>query len=275
MNQTFANILKTATLTVLLPFSIVSLIYSILSYLYLSGDDLVMPESEKLSYHYNLSLAGKILPSKTAAAPVKQIEATDRIRDIRLKGTYLEDVNSFIVIEDHLGTTFLYKGDRYMGYVLREIYSNRAVFEKNARHYDLVIDEGSDKHSTGTPDPGPQHSGAAQTAPDAESFEPVTVSRDTIDTYIKEPNKIWRNIRIQEIRKNGQITGFRVNYVKKGSFFDKTGLKSGDVIKAIDGSEIHSLADVMKYYNNINNLDGLSLTVQRGNEEVELEFNIN
>ena len=31
----------------------------------------------------------------------------------------------------------------------------------------------------------------------------------------------------------------------------------------------------MRYYNDIKNLDGLSLTVLRGGNEVELEFNIN
>jgi type II secretory pathway component PulC len=47
------------------------------------------------------------------------------------------------------------------------------------------------------------------------------------------------------------------------------------VIKAIDGSEIRTLSDVMRYYNNINNLDGLTLTVLRGGQEIDLEFNIN
>jgi len=126
-------------------------------------------------------------------------------------------------------------------------------------------------HSKSTPAASSSYSGGTS----AESFEPVAITHDEVEDYIKNPNKIWRNIRIQELRKNGQIDGFRVNYVKKGSFFDKAGLKSGDVIKAIDGNEIKSLSDVMKYYNDINNLDGLSLTVLRGGNEVELEFNIN
>ncbi len=277
MNQRSDSLIRMFTLYLLLPFAIVKLLYTIVGYLYLAKEDVLPPVTSTLSYHYSLDLASKILPFKTAAAPVKQIEVSDRIKDITLKGTYLEDVNSFIVIEDQLGTTFLYKGDRYMGYTLKEIYDNRAVFEKNGKHYDLVIDEGS-----GSAKGGAGHSGAASASysggsanANEESFAPVSVTHEEVQSYIKNPNKIWRNIRIQEIRKNGKIDGFRVNYVKKGSFFDQAGLKSGDVIKAIDGSEIRTLSDVMRYYNNINNLDGLTLTVLRGGQEIDLEFNIN
>jgi general secretion pathway protein C len=224
-----------------------------------------------------MDLGSKILSFKSKQPVVQQIEATNRIKDIKLKGTYLDGKQSFIVVEDQLGTTFLYKGDRYVGYVLKEIYDGRAIFEKNGKNYDIVIDE-----DEGTKNVHKVTSGTTAASDDAfmnsggrEPYEPVVVTRDEIDSYIKNPNKIWRNIRIQEIRKNGQINGFRVNYVKKGSFFDQSGLKSGDIIKAIDGNEIKSLSDVMKYYNDIKNLDGLSLTVLRGGNEVELEFNIN
>jgi general secretion pathway protein C len=274
MNRNSTNIPKAIILYLLLPFAVVKLLYSIVDYLYLPKDDVVVSKTENLGYHFSLDIGRKFLPTKTRVEPVQQIEATNRIKDITLKGTYLEDVNSFIVIEDHLGTTFLYKGDRYMGYVLKEIYDSRAVFEKNGKHYDVVINEKGAANSSPSPASGGGQAGGGGGLA-KEDFEPVSITHDEVQSYIKNPNKIWRNIRIQEIRRHGQIEGFRVNYVKKGSFFDQAGLKSGDVIKAIDGSEIRSLADVMKYYNNIDNLDGLSLTVERGGTDIDLEFNIN
>ncbi len=276
MNQTFSRVLKAFIVYVLLPFALVKILYTIVVFLFLSKDDVVQPKTENLSYHYSMDLGLKILSTKSSVPVVQQIEATNRIKDIALKGTYLEGDQSFIVIEDQLGTTFLHKGERYVGYRLVEIYDGRAIFEKNGKNYDLVIED--DEHQKSM-HPGSFSSGSGGAASsvheNADAFAPVVVTREEIDSYIKNPNKIWRNIRIQEIRKNGQIDGFRVNYVKKGSFFDRSGLRSGDIIKAIDGSEIKSLSDVMKYYNDIKNLDGLSLTVLRGGNEVELEFNIN
>ena len=277
MNQSSAKILRVFIIFILLPFAIVKIAYAVLTLLFLQKDNVVKPKRGSLSYHFSMNIGHKILPTVTKQPVVQQIEATNRIKDIKLKGTYLEGDQSFIVVEDQLGTTFLYKGDRYVGYMLKAIYDGRAIFEKNGKNYDLVIEEDNGKqHTSGrTGNVVAGENTATPGSNSGESFEPVTVTRDEIDSYIKNPNKIWRNIRIQEIRRNGQIDGFRVNYVKKGSFFDQSGLKSGDVIKAIDGSEIRSLSDVMRYYNNIKNLDGLSLTVLRGGNEVELEFNIN
>jgi len=277
MNQSSAKMLRVFIIYVLLPFAIVKIAYAVVTFLFLQKDDVVKPKRESLSYHYSMDLGYKVLSTLTKKPVVQQIEATNRIKDIKLKGTYLDGDQSFIVVEDQLGTTFLYKGDRYVGYVLKEIYDGRAIFEKNGKNYDLVIEEDNGKNHPSGRTGNFVSGGNTATAggKSGESFEPVTVTRDEIDSYIKNPNKIWRNIRIQEIRRNGQIDGFRVNYVKKGSFFDQSGLKSGDIIKAIDGSEIRSLSDVMRYYNDIKNLDGLSLTVLRGGNEVELEFNIN
>ncbi len=277
MNQSSAKMLRVFIIYVLLPFAIVKIAYAVVTFLFLQKDDVVKPKRESLSYHYSMDLGYKVLSTLTKKPVVQQIEATNRIKDIKLKGTYLDGDQSFIVVEDQLGTTFLYKGDRYVGYVLKAIYDGRAIFEKNGKNYDLVIEEDDGKkHSSGRAGNFVSGGNASTAGGNSEdSFAPVTVTRDEIDSYIRNPNKIWRNIRIQEIRRNGQIDGFRVNYVKKGSFFDQSGLKSGDIIKAIDGSEIRSLSDVMRYYNDIKNLDGLSLTVLRGGNEVELEFNIN
>ncbi len=273
MNQASVNYLRTFIIYVLLPFALVKLLYAIVSLLFLQKTDIQTQHGKPPSYHYTLHFAPKVLMLHGAQPAVKQIEATDRIKDITLKGTYLEGERSFIVIEDRLGTTFLSKGERYVGYQLEEIYEGRAVFSKNGRHYDLVIEDEEKTpaapHATGASN----YSGGGNVG--ENSFEPVSVTHEMIDSYIKNPAKIWRNIRIQEIRRNGQIDGFRVNYVKKGSFFDQAGLRSGDIIKAIDGNELKSLADVMRYYNDIQNLSGLTLTVLRGGNEVELEFNIN
>ncbi len=273
MNQTSNKMLKIFIFYILLPFALVKLLYSIGGF-FLVKDDLQASKGQNLGYHYSLNFANKILQNGTIQPQKVQIEATNRIKDIKLKGTYLDDVNSFIVIEDHLGTTFLYKGDRYVGYTLKEIYDSRAIFEKAGKNYDLVIDEDDHKPMKQSHNIGGMEKNS-YTNESQESFAPVSVPREEVNSYIKNPNKIWQNIRIQELRKNGRIDGFRVNYVKKGSFFDTSGLKSGDIIKSIDGNEIHSLSDVMKYYNNINNLDGLALTVQRGENMVDLEFNIN
>ncbi len=276
MNQKSTNYLYNFAIYLLLPFAIVKLLWSV-GLFFLDKDALASQKEGDFIYHYNINLAKNIISDKMDAPVVQEVETHDRVEDIKLKGTYASEGDSFIVIEDHLGTTFLYKGEKYLGYRLVAVYEQRAVLEKNGRKYDIVLvddDSKSTPSSSGqTPPRTPNMDSPAESvyAPD----EPVTLTRNELDTYVKNPNKIWKNIRIQELRRDGKLNGFRVNYVKKDSFFYKAGLKSGDIIKSIDGKEIKTLADVMKYYSNVNSLDGLTLGVSRGDEEIDLEFSVN
>lgn len=277
MNQKSNNYLYTFALYILLPIAIAKLLWSVGLY-FLDKDALNTPKEGGYSYYYNINLAKNIIGVRKTVVQTQPAETHERIDDIKLKGTYASDDESFIVIEDNLGTTFLYRGEKYVGYRLVEVYDERAVLEKDGRKYDIVLaDEDQSSEASASSRPSHNTNTESSNAPAVEFVpgEPVQLTRSELNSYVKNPNKIWKNIRIQELRRNGALDGFRVNYVKKGSFFDSAGLKSGDVIKAIDGKEIKSLADVMKYYSNVGTLDGLSLSVARGEEELDLEFNVN
>ncbi len=275
MSQKSSSLLKKFALFVLLPIAIVKLFWSGVLF-FLDKDALNAPKEGDFIYHYNINLAKNIIGTKQKTTPPKQeVQTHNRIDDIKLKGTYSSEDESFIIIEDNLGTTFLYKNEKYVGYKLIEIYDERAVLEKDGIKYDIIL-ENSDKKSANITSKSPSR----LTREESEAVEfspgvPTSITRAELNTYVKNPNKIWKNIRIQELRQDGSLNGFRVNYVKKGSFFEKSGLKSGDVIKSIDGKELKSLADVMRYYNDIDSLEALTLSVKRGEDELDLEFNVN
>ncbi|MCH9812319.1 MAG: PDZ domain-containing protein [Epsilonproteobacteria bacterium] len=279
MNQKSNNLLHTFALFVLLPIAVVKLLWSGVLF-FLDKDAMPTPTESEYRYHYSINPSKNLIGTPVVEKkPVKQVESNQRIKDIKLKGTFNSKNESFIVLEDNLGTTFLYKNEKYIGYKLVEVYEERAVLQKNGQNYDIVLESDDSKgriqQNVTTPPPSDP---VANQEPEAATFVPgmpVELTRKELDSYVKNPNKIWKNIRIQELRREGQLQGFRVNYVKKGSFFEKSGLKSGDVIKSIDGKEIKSLADVMKYYSNVETLENLSLSVSRGDEELELEFNVN
>ncbi len=279
MNQKSNNYLYNFALYLLLPFAIVKLLWSV-GLVFLDKDALSTPKEGDFIYHYNINLAKNIIGISKTHTPKKQVETHNRVDDIKLKGTFASKQESFIVIEDHLGTTFLYLREKYVGYKLIEVYDERAVLEKNGIKYDIILEDDTQDfdNSRSTKSNNSVKNVKEQEQESAVEFipgEPVSVTRTELNSYVKNPNKIWKNIRIQELRRDGTLNGFRVNYVKKGSFFDSAGLKSGDVIKGIDGKEIKSLSDVMKYYSNIETLDGLTLSVSRGDEELDLEFNVN
>ena len=218
-------------------------------------------------------MANKIIGNKLDIPTVK-VEEDDgeRLDDIKLKGTYLGGDASFIIIEDKGESKFIYIGEKFRGYELNRVGERKVVFSKGGKNYYVLLDDEEQKNQKDSYSP---HTSNDTSESSSENAQPVSITRDDMNSYIKNPDKIWKNIRIQEIRKNGELNGFRVNYVKRGSFFDKAGLKSGDLIKAINGEEIRSLGDVMRYYTNADTLDSLSLTVERGGSEVELDFSVN
>jgi general secretion pathway protein C len=275
MNQKSTNYLYLFSLYILLPVAIAKLLWSV-GLFFLDKDALVTPKEGEFSYYYNINLAKNIIGDRKVIKQIEQVETHSRIDDIKLKGTYASEDESFIVIEDQLGTTFLYKNEKYVGYRLIEVYDERAVLEKNGKKYDIVLED-EDKDDEPTSHINSSNSTSKSNEPEVEFApgEPVRLTRNELNSYVKNPNKIWKNIRIQELRRDGTLNGFRVNYVKKGSFFDKAGLKSGDIIKSIDGKEIKTLSDVMKYYSNVSSLDGLTLGISRGDDEIDIEFNVN
>ena len=273
MNQTFKRRFHFILLYLLLPLAVANLLWSIADFFLYKGESRDLKNGSNYSYHYRFNLADKIIGSKKMVIneTIKDDEG-EELKGIRLKGTYLGGDASFIVIEDGSESKFVYIGEKFRGYRLDRVGERKVVFKKGDKSYYVLLDDKKSITSSNFHNVG---SSSSNQISQTDSSGSVSISRDEMKSYIKNPDKIWSNIRIQEIRKNGELGGFRVNYVKRGSFFDKAGLRSGDIIKAIDGNEIRSLGDVMKYYTNAENLDSLTLTVLRDGSEIDLDFSVN
>jgi len=273
MSQAFSKKVRFFVYYIALPLAIAKLLWSVALFFIPKVQLGSSENSNPYNYHYSISLANKIIGNKIDIPTDKpSVDDGEKLDNIRLKGTYLGGDASFIIIEDGIESKFIYIGEKFRGYDLVKVGERKVVFEKNGKNYYVLLDDDEEKASSSN------QNDIAHNEPVHESREgdgPVSITRDEMNSYIKNPDKIWKNVRIQEIRKNGILNGFRVNYVKRGSFFDKAGLKSGDVIKAIDGQEIRSLGDVMKYYTNANALDSLTLTVDRDGNEIDLDFSVN
>ena len=86
-------------------------------------------------------------------------------------------------------------------------------------------------------------------------------------------DKIWKDIGLAQYKNNGKADGFKVNFIKKGSDIEKLGLKRGDILKAVNAEPLN-LSSAMGFFNDINNLENLTLTVLRNGESKDLEYEI-
>jgi len=251
----------------LIPAIVIKLIYSI-SLFYLDKDLLPQSESGNISFITKTRLAYKVLDAKKVEPKQEVVETGKKITDFKLKGTYVSGDDSFVIIDDAGSTEFIYMGESYQGYKLIKVYENKAIFDKDGITYELTMYNLTKNFTTNEPRKIPKKASS-----DGEYVVPIDIDKEDVTYYAQNPDKIWNNIRIRDYRTQNGIE-FKVGYVRRGTIFDKIGLKVGDIITAIDGQTPQSMADVMKYYSDINSLDSLILTIKRKDQEMDLEFRI-
>ncbi len=101
------------------------------------------------------------------------------------------------------------------------------------------------------------------------------IDKSLVDHYAKNMDDIYKNIGIKEIKKGNDLQGFSISFIRKGSPFAKLGIQRGDVIKAINGQQIDSYNAAFDVYKNISDISNLTLVIERGKEEMELEYEVN
>jgi len=234
--------------------------------------------SQAKSLYYRTRFAAQKLKQKhiVKAKPVSDINSFE------LLAIYHSPSRVVVTVSKKGKSSVLTKGDEIDGYRLEDATAQEAIFLRDGKSYRIRLTESS-KQKMGSSSvryidskekkiPEEKSDDKGEIVQD----ESVTVlDRSLLEHYQKNINDIWKNIGITDVKEGEKIKGFKVNFIKRGSDFAKLGLRRGDVIKSINGQEIHDYKSAFDSYKNIDTMDGLSLTIQRGEEEMELEYEIN
>lgn len=260
----------------LLPFFILfttAYIISFIIYLYLPKKSVTKYKNSSLEIDYKNY---KSLFKSSISSSIEKEKVTNNskeyklISNIELKAVYAQsEYIGWIILEDKNNKTYILENDeKFRGYILRSLYKNYVVFEKNNKKYRLKIKENSNnlKYSITN----------EKTNENIEvNNDVVKVKRAYLNDYISDFEKIWKDIKIKDARKNGKIIGFKVLSIKKGSVFMKLGLEKDDIIKSINNKKLNSYNDAFAIYKKINDIDYLEIEVLRNQEIVELSYEIN
>ncbi len=273
MNKTFdIKWLFKYLIPIFLSFGVVKVGWSIINFLFLPSLGIDIIESDYKSSLYTpfkLGLSTKETPKKTIK--------TTPIKLLKLEGIYKDTSNpkdSIAIISKGGFSKVVKVGDDIFGFKLKEVKDKSVILQKSNQTYTLKLPKADIVDSSYS---FVKNNPEKETKKDKlvidEDGEKI-VSRALISEYKKDMKKIWQNIAISDYKQDGQLKGFRVRYIKKGSIFEKLGLKRGDIITGINGEMVKSYALPMRIFSNIDSLDGLILQVKRGNNEVELEYEI-
>jgi len=244
------------------------------------GVDYMKP-SETKSLYYRTRFAAQKLKQKQTIK--KKVPLSD-IKSIKLLAIYNSQDRVVVTVSKKDKTSVLVRGDKIDGYVLDAATAQEAIFLRDGKSYRIRLIEpaGNSKGKSSvryvSDKPTKLTMSENQAVSKGEVIEAdglTIVDRTLLDHYSKNMNDIWKNIGIKEIKEGKKIKGFKVNFVKRGSDFSKLGLRRGDVIRSINGQELNSYNAAFEIYKNIDTMDGLTLKIMRGKEEMELEYEIN
>jgi general secretion pathway protein C len=263
---------------------ITKIIWLVVSLLFLPKEGVEHEKITKLKpLYYRIKLARKpiyVKPKVIKKAPPPP--PVSSMRGIKLLGLY--NASDIIVVTVKKGnkTKTLEKSedraDNIDGFVLTSAGRNYAIFRKNGKDFKLELTKkikNSNKSYIRVREPETRkHYSKEKGIRKGDDDTQKIISRNLLTSYTKNIDKIWKDIGIGDYRKNGVLKGFKVNFVKRGSDFAKLGLRKGDILKAINGEELNSYNAAFSFYKDINSIDDLTLTIERNNQEMELEYEI-
>ena len=267
-------------LTLLIAVLVVKLLWLAVEIKYLPTAGISQAEEvggKSLYYRVNLS------PNKAPAPKkVEKRAPVGSIRDIKLLAVYNAPDVTVVTVKYKNRTKVLGRGEEINGFTLEGAGSTYATFSKNGKTYRVDLIKGAKGSGSGSIRPAAKsalsRSQSGRSAPEGEIVDAgdhKIVDKSLLEHYAKNMDDIYKNIGIAEVKKGGVLKGFKITFVKRGSPFAKLGVRRGDIIKSINGQEINSYNAAFNVYKNIGDVENLTLVIQRGKKEMELEYEIN
>lgn len=155
------------------------------------------------------------------------------------------------------------------GITLVDLSFSFATIEKDKKRYSIVIDNGAVVQSM----PKKQAEQASNTGvkvQDSGTNINITVPRDELKNDLKDINKVLQSARVATFYEDGNFVGYRVAMLKPESPLLKLGLKVGDVITRINGSELTNPAALFNMFSQVDDISALNVDMLRNNEKKSL-----
>lgn len=277
MKQTINTKLFSTVMFFLAIMVLVKVIWLAIALLFLpnSGEEYAQESKAKaLYYRVKLTNASAVIAS---VAP-KKAPVESSMRGFKLLALYNASDKLVVTVEKGSKTTVLSKGDEIAGFTLSSAGSNYAIFTKGGKEFKLNLNTKNGATKGSVSKTGTNRTGSIQENKNSndivEEYGKKIISKNLLTGYTKDVDRIWKDIGIGENKVNGKIHGFKINYVKKGSDFEKLGLKRGDLLMAINAEELNSYSVAMNLFKDIENIENLTLTVQRNGKSEDIEYEI-
>jgi general secretion pathway protein C len=123
----------------------------------------------------------------------------------------------------------------------------------------------------------PKPAGAIEGAENAikcESENSCTIERAWLEGVLSNPASLAKQARVMPSVKDGETRGFKFYGIRPGSLPKLLNIKNGDLITAVNGTELKSMDGAMSLYAKLRRANNLSVTIERKGESITKEITI-
>jgi general secretion pathway protein C len=108
---------------------------------------------------------------------------------------------------------------------------------------------------------------------------PASPTRTVLDRRIVEQAmddlpKLLSQARAVPNLVNGAMNGFRLDYIAPSSFYEKIGLKYGDILQQVNGVDIRDPSTILTLFQQLRNERAVKIDVLRNNQRTTMNFEI-
>jgi type II secretory pathway component PulC len=197
-------------------------------------------------------------PAKEVAAA--EIPEADPNLGLKLVGTVVaENSGRSVAIVGHDGTgqqEACWEGSYIGQVVIKRIFQDRVIIDAGKGDEVLAMEPG---RGIGT-----RH------AP----TQLARLDREEVAATFPDYMSLVKTVSIRTDFQAGSPGGILIYNIEPDGLLDKIGLQNGDVIRAINGEPLRVSLDAVEIYNHLKQGGKITLAVQRGEENMQLEFQV-
>jgi general secretion pathway protein C len=209
----------------------------------------------------------------SATVKPEEIEALDPTTlQVALLGTVSGDAQTaYAVIEETAtGEQGLYRvGDGIQNAIIKMILRGKVVLRVGDNDEVLTMEESArSRTKAGSASSRVRRS---RTVPRRST---VTVRQSEVQESLQNMNELLSQVRIRPHFRDGQPDGLALTRIKSQSIFARMGLRSGDIVKGVNGNPIETPDDVLSLYEGLKSGSQISLEITRNGEPQTINYRI-
>lgn len=151
---------------------------------------------------------------------------------------------------------------------LKAVYNDRVIISNSGRDETVML-EGLKFSKSAQPAYQKSASNNA-TKPNVDSSKLAEIKKK----ILAQPQSLFSYIRLSQVKKDGEVQGYRVNPGKDRILFDSVGLKANDLAVAINGNSLTDPSVMAKLWAELSSATDFTLTVERGGQVHDIHIEL-